>query len=259
MVGDLPVEAVGPEIHEAAALFGVSQQGIRHRLRGVFGMAARDDAIIRLQQGLALQMQRLVGHDIVGKSVLLQPVEDQGVGAEVPHARARLHAEHRPVARGVTHAAAVAVTVVGRGAQLRMHLQVHLGPGQGGEAVHRPLQEAPHLHMGAVIAVTDIGRGRHQHRQPGTRLSPGRQDVEGGVGGPAAQVDTAAVDAARPVRRNRQRNVVLPAAVDDIVLVEVDGAVVVGVVGPAVRAGVPAAAPHGAGRLVDDAAVPGVG
>ena len=93
-------------------------------------MAAGQDDLVGAEQIGPVEVQVFVGDDVVGELFLLQPLDQVQVGGEVasagvqPGAVLRPHVHDRPEPRRIADAAAVAVDVVERQAELRVLVEV---------------------------------------------------------------------------------------------------------------------------------------
>ena len=214
---------------------------------------------------VSVAVEVLVGHHVVAVPPFLQPVEKVGVGRIVAKAGAPLvhvaqergaKVQDRPEARRVADPAPVPVEVVGREPVLAVIVRGQLA---------RPPRPRPRavLVVGEpprVIPVHGVGERRHEHadRRPRARGAGSRTHEEGNhvLVLPAAKPRR--IRAAREVARDREREVGIPAAVVEVVVVEVDGPVLPGGVAPAVLLAGPARALHRSGGEVDELAVPSV-
>ena len=206
-------------------------------------MAPGDDDPVGRQQVDAVGVEVLVGDDVAGLAPRLEPVHDVHVDVEVPQPALWTQVQDRPMARDAENARAVGVGVVAREAQLPVLVEEDvLGRERGQPPPHHLV---PRLVAGGVaVSVDDVGRGGHQDGDVGARLPRRGHDEEGYAlhsgSGPAAQ----GVDAAPGVVGDLPGQIGVPPAVEQIVLVEVDG-VVLGRI-PAPVEGVPT--PEGAGH-----------
>ena len=70
-----PVEAVGSEVHSAAARAEILLPGVEHALAVVLGVGAREYDAVTAQQVGALSVKLEVGGDVVGIAFLVQPID----------------------------------------------------------------------------------------------------------------------------------------------------------------------------------------
>ena len=205
-------------------------------------------------------MQIVVGDDVVGDAHAVEPAGEVRIGRQVAQARARRvvegeivgpPAQHRPQVRRVGHARAVAVEIVGREAVIL----VVVGIVGGGLPVGDPFAERLVEDAPREIGVDLIGEGRGDVADLAARLADLRAHEEGDdiAMRPAAQLD--AVDAASHVLGNREAEIVGPAAIVQVVVVEMDGGVLMRRCLPVALLAGPRRALHGAGRQVHQPAV----
>ena len=259
---DAPVEAVAAEIHvpTAAALVGV--EGVHHLAADVFRVRAGDDAGVGAEDLQAGAVDVLVGDDVVVETLLLQPVDQMRVVAVVEHGAARTEAEQGATGRGDAPAAAVAMGVVGGEADLAVRLDVGVVGREGDEALEHDL--GVHLvEAERGVGVGEEGRGAGDEGELGTGPGDVGADEEGDVafdrGVGRVGRESQGVEAAAPVGGDVDPKCGRPAGVGHVVGMEVDGAVVVGGLGPALGGAVPIGAGHAAGGGLVQGAVETVG
>ena len=217
-------------------------------------------------------MQVLVGDHVVVDALAVQPVEQMGVGvvlveggavAAQPGVVAAGEVQDRAQAAGVGDAGAVGVAVVEGAAEFGVVVHVEVGMAEREEAVHQRLGTARGDVL-AVVGIGDIGAGRGEKGDfraasrggMARRADEERQVVLAGrllVACPGA--DMQGVGAALEVVGYVEGDRGLPAGVVEVVVVEVDGAVLLGPPCPVVLLAGPVPALHGAGRQVDQQAV----
>ena len=208
----------------------------------------------------ALGVQVLVRDHVVAVAHLLQPVEEIEVRRQVAHPRAarvdvgekaRAEVQDRPEPRGVGDPAPVVVKVVRREPVLLM-------------LVARPRARAPGADPRAILVVRDVagdvrvddvGERGHEHADVSRPLAPRRPNEERDHVLDVARLEPHGVDAAPEPLRHRVGEVRRPAAVVQVVVVEVDGAVLLRRVAPAHLAPRPVGPHHGARREVHQLAV----
>ena len=252
---DPPVEAVAAEVHQPAAPLEVGRQRVHRPEALVLGVRRGQDDLVRGEQLETLGVEVLVGDHVVAVAHLLQPVEEVEIGGQVADAgsprvhvgqEARSEVQDGPETRGVGDPAPVAVVVVG-GEPVVLVL------------VARPRARPPGRHARPVLVVGDasrdvrvhdIGEGGHQHADVGCRPSAPRADEERDHVLDVARAQAHRVHAAPEPVRHGVREVGGPPAVVEVVVVEVDGAVLTGRVAPAGLLARPARAHHGARREV---------
>src|SRR5262249_22629362 len=93
-----PVKTIATEVDEAPTLVLVRRNGIEHALGGVFRMRARHDALIGGQQGYALSVEIVFSNHVIAKTLSIEPVDDVGIGWELPQSLLGAHIQHRPQA-----------------------------------------------------------------------------------------------------------------------------------------------------------------
>ena len=135
--GDPPVPAVAAQIHEpAAAIEPAPSWRPTSRVEWYSGWVPVMIDPIVLEQRIALAMQVLVGDHVVVDAVVIEPVEEVGVGivlierravAAEPGMIARREIQDRPEAARIAHAGAVGMAVVERAAEFGMVVHVEVG------------------------------------------------------------------------------------------------------------------------------------
>ncbi len=175
----------------------------------------------------------------------------------------RAQVEDRPQPGRIADAAAVGVHVVQRIAELAALLKV--------EIAHLIDQKAAHQHLGLlavqmvmIVGVRQVAGDRREERRLGPadlafgsarRTDEERDVVLLGTVLCVAAPDVRRIRSAPEALRDVERKVGLPAGVVQIVLVEMDCAVLFGPLGPADGLRGPVPALHGARRQVDDLAI----
>ena len=265
---DLPVEAVAAQVDQLAAGVTVGLQRIQHLRRVVLGVGAGHHGLVVRQQRRALVVQFVVGDQVERMAHVGQPQQQVAVGRVVAQARAadvgvrigdiaHPQIEHRPPPADQRDAGAVGVVVVGRQAVVAVLARV-VGVGAPG-LVLRHQGRAPgrvvHPFGPGVVAVDGVGVGRHQHRDLRGGLAFGRHDEERDVllGGTGLQQQRVGIRLQALGQGHRMGGG--PAAVVEVVVVEVDGAVVRGGMAEAVFLPRPAGAAHRTGGGVDQHAM----
>ncbi len=198
--------------------------------------AEQHDPVGREQRG-SLGVEVLVGRDIEGEALPVEPVDEVHLGAEMPARAAPVggelgaQVEHRLQAGDRAAIAAVGVRIVGRGAELRTEA--------GREGIlarehHRmvarqiPLDEV--LHMKALVGVGHVGEGGEQEEDIRARCAGPRPHEERDVVLFVLRApEPRSVDAARQVAGHLVHEVCLPARIVDIVVMEVDRRVMLGI------------------------------
>ena len=167
------------------------------------------------------------------------------------------HIQHRPVPGRKADARAIRVVVVRRPAELRMIAGVvriavpRLGvslPGLAPVGVGQPLEAR-------VVLIDHVGERRHQHGDLRSRLADGRHDEEGDVLLGVARFEHQRVGPGPEVGRHRPFVRRRPAAIDDIVIVKMDGRILVRGMPPAHLAAGPRRPRDGPRRHVVQGAV----
>ncbi len=163
----------------------------------------------------------------------------------------RPHGEDRPAARGEADARAVGMAVVGRGAIDRVLIGV--------VRISTPTSDTPMISLiriaARVIGIGLVSEGRGEESDRGKRPLSGRQDVKGQPILARFAFEMERIGAALQAGRNRPSEARLPAAIVEIVVVEMDGAIITGSVPPAHLAPAPASADDGARRQIDEPAM----
>ena len=163
--------------------------------------------------------------------------------------------DQRPEVRGVGHARAVAVMIVGR----ETVIPVVVGIVRTGFPVGDPLAERLVEHAAREVGIDLIGEGRREVADLGLRLADLGPHEEGDDVAVRTAAQLHAVDAAPHVLRDGEAEIVGPAAIVQVVVVEMDGGVMMRRGLPvALRAG-PRRALHGPRRQVDQLSVQAVG
>ena len=156
-------------------------------------------------------------------------------------------------------AGAVRVGVVGRAAQLRVMHEQEIGgvhPRQGADVELR----RPRPHARPVVRVAEIGGGGSEERRARPRSAPRRAHVEHHPElGTAVGLEAKGIDAASRLRGHGQGQARAPPRVVEVVVVEVDGAVLPRRPAPVHLAAVPVVAGDGALRRVHRPAMELVG
>ena len=158
VVGDPPIEPVAAEIHVAPAAFLVGVERVPHLAADVFGMRDGDHAGVGRQRLNAVEVDVVVGDDVVVLTALLQPIEEMRVVAVVEDAAARPHVEDRTPRRADAPTAAVAVGVVSRQPEFAVFLQI--------EIVHREREQALEHGLGVHLIEPQraVGVGEERRR-----------------------------------------------------------------------------------------------
>ena len=162
--------------------------------------------------------------------------------AAEPGVIARRHVQVRAQAAGIADARAVDMAVVERGADFGMVVHPEIGMAEGQQPPHLPLGE-PRGDVLGMIGIGHVGASGRQQEDRRAVLALGRRprrpDEEGEIvlaRRPLvafAAGDMQRIGAAAEIPGDRQRNGSLPARVVEVALVKVDGAVVLGLAGPA--------------------------
>ena len=225
-----------------------------------------DRVVLDRRQTFVVQV--LVGDDVVLEALRLQPLGQVRVGVELPerglaaadpfqHLRAEVQDRAEP--RGVADAAAVDVTVVERGTVFPVLAALHVLLVQHHEPAGKNLRRT-HVGGHVGVGVGHVARGGQQEADLRGRRAARRTHGKGDVFLTATLApEPRGIDAALQPLRAGEGEIDLPARVVDVVLVEVDRAVLLRRVLPVHLAAVPAPAGDGAGRQVDQAAVQSVG
>ena len=175
-----PVEAVAAHVHQPAAVVQVGAQTVEHLDRVVLGVRGRQHDLVGRQGRRAFEVQILVGDEVDLELLRVEPVDEVGVGHELPRivrGDLRPHVGDRPQARRVADAAAVAV------ARVEAERPERAGPGAG---------------------VGEVAEGRDQQRNPRRRRPPLlRADEERHVVLARAVAQPGRVDAASACRARR--------------------------------------------------------
>jgi hypothetical protein len=262
--GAAPVEAVGAQRQVAPAGVLVGHDAVHHGFAVVLGVRQRGQHRVARERAHALAVELHVGDQVVRNALLLQPVDEVRVDGQVAGLRARAHVEHRAQPRAVGAAAAVHVMVVGGLAQLGVLLQVDVVAREHQQPLGQHL-EVDRVQAQRAVGVGHVGHGGREHGQLRARRIGRRRDEEADVGlgvlrdlrvgGPQAQRMEARAPAARHVELQRGG----PAAVVDVVAVEVDCAVLARRQPPVVHVAGPVHAGHAAARQLLQRAVQAVG
>src|SRR5262245_55010127 len=266
MEGDAPVPAIAAHIHEPAAAIDPGLHRIPHRRRVIFGMTAGHDDAIVAQKPIAVLVQILIGDEIVIDASVIEPIEEMGVGivliksrtmAAEPGMILRREVEIGTQPRGIAHARAVGMGIVERGAELGMIIHVEIGMAELQEPAHLPLG-APRRDVLGMICVSEIGCGRGKHQDLGAVLTPpavARWTYEEGdiilarrLAVILAALYMERIGPALEIGRNGNVDRSLPAGVIDVIVVEMDGAIVLRLPRPAMLLASPVPAFHAARR-----------
>ena len=204
-------------------------------------------------------MQVFVGDDVIIDALLFEPGEDVGVGIDVPHwIRLGAHLAHWSQPRGIPHATAVGMVVVGRQSVFRVLLEEDF------PRLHRGPVAFGHFAEGLLPGPLDVGIGHvgDRRRQKGEPRRGGvarRADIEGQVPFIVISPQAHRIDAAAQVCRDLVGEVGFPCRIVEVVVVKVDGAVLFGCVAPVLLAAAPVEALDRAGRQVDHPTMKAVG
>ena len=261
-----PVEAVAAQVHQPPAARGVGLQGVQHRARPVLGVAAGDDRLVARQPVGAAEVQVLVGEHVVGEALLLEPVDHVQVEGVAPRASRHPvpvggpHRDDGPSGGRVGDPAAVGVQVVDGAAVLAVLAQELVQRVQGDGDVGEPAEVgAPAAGQQPLVGVGQVGGGRGQEGDVGVALPRRRGDEERHVVVLSGPAETGGVVAGAPPVADLDLEIGLPPAVVEVVVVEVDGAVLLGGVVAPEGGGVPPVAGEAPHRMVAERAVEAAG
>ena len=226
-----PVEPVAAHVHQPAALLEVRAHPLHHLPRVVLRVGAGQHHVVGLEQRRSLGVQVVVGDDVDVEALDLEPVDEVGVGHELPRVA-------------------------------RVDLRAHVGDGAQPRRVGHPAPvgvgrvQAHGLEAGAAgPGVGEIADGRGQERDVGGRRAARRPDEERHVVLARYRPQPRRVHAARQVGRRLEGEADLPRGVKEVVVVEVDGPVLLARLPVVHLRGVPQAPRHRARRQVHGAAV----
>ena len=250
-----PVEPVAAHIDETAAPLLVVKQGLHHSRGGVLGMRRRHDTGVGFEKSHAFSVEVVVGDDIEGNPQFLEPVGDVGVGVVLPDVVAWPHAQEGSETRGIGNTGAVAVVVIHRQSVLRVHVKVDIGHVDLAELVAGVLARVTPTDLHVVVDVGVVAAGGNQQGQAGPRTTRRGTDIEGDVEPLIVLGQEGGKRAAPAIGRHLPGGIRFPGAVIEIVVVEVDGAIVFRPMGPYHLAAVVIPALHGSRGHVDDCAV----
>ena len=121
--GDAPVKAVTAHVEKAAALLQPTLESVEHSRRPVLGVGTGHDGAIATQELASLLIEILVGGDVVGDALALEPRGEPGIGREPPRNVLRFEIHDRPSPRREDDTGAVTVVVVVGEAELGMREQ----------------------------------------------------------------------------------------------------------------------------------------
>ena len=177
-----------------------------------------------------------------------------GVGAQGPDPVGEPHRLHRPEPRGIADARAVEVRVVGREPEVAPLVE------EARRLVQHQEEAALHLHVGVVGEVMRVGIGHEGGAggEEGDRRSglPERRiHEEGDPLGDLAGREPRRIEPARQVGRQNQLEIRRPAAIGEIILVEMHRGIMRRPLRPAHHAAVPMGARHAARRQIDQLSV----
>jgi hypothetical protein len=188
------------QIGEAAAGINVFLQRLKRIRRVVLRVRPRDHGMVRPQQCITLAIKVVVGHDIKADALCRQPVEEAGIGGEVPQAGptpveigdvSGPHRKERTTLTRIADAAAIAMRVVGRGAVFRVVLGIpRVGAPFGLPRAKRIVDIAA-----LVVAVNLIGEGRGKKNEWRSGDTRRWQDIDRHDVLLAAAAQTHAIDA----------------------------------------------------------------
>ncbi len=239
-------------------------QGVDRAERMVFRMRTGQQRTIRREKLDPFLIKIFVRDDVERDTLRLEPRKQVQVRRIMPHSGAarivecekpRPHRQDRPVAGRKRNAAAIAMLVVGRAAVDRVLVRIVRIRLPFGDAVVVRLIDAGTR----VVGIRLVGEGRSQEHDRCERAIAvwqhvERQPVLAGVAGEMQRVSPAG-----QVVRYGPRKIRLPAAVAQVVCVEMDRAVIVWCVLPGLRVAAPSRADNGARRQVHQNAVAGLG
>ncbi len=258
MIGDAPVEAVAAHIHQPSAAPDPAVERVEHGERIVFRMTAGQQDAVRADEIEPFLVQIVVGDDVEGKAAAVEPVDDEEIAAIIPPPPGRANIGRRAMARGVADAAAVGVAIIGRVAHLGMLEQQDVDGVEHGEPA---LGDLGHHRAEAadIVLIDGIGGGRGEVDDVGASLALGRTDEEGDLELRLLRRQPRGIAAAPQAGGNREGEIRLPARIGDVVVVEMDGAVLHRRVAPVHLAAVPVVPGHGARRQVYGGTVEAIG
>ncbi len=177
--GDLPVKAVGAQVHQVSAAFAVRHQGFDHAARVVLRVRAGQHHVVGAQGIQALVVQVLVGDHVVVEPFFAQPLRQVRIRRKVPQARplgirkrqiARAHRQYRAQARRQADAGHVFVPVVGGRAELRHHV----GVVRIGAPLRDALGQRARVVAPGMVRIGLVGQGRRQEQHARARGRPRR-------------------------------------------------------------------------------------
>ncbi len=233
----------------------VRAQRIDRAERVVLRMRSGQHRAVWCDQPDALVVQVFVGHDVEVEALRLQPGQQMQVGRIVPHSRptriierekSRTHRQDRPMTRRERNAAVVAMLVVGGTAVGRIIDRiVRIGSPRSDPFVIGLIDAGAR-----VVGIGLIGEGRGQERDRCKRPLLLRQNIERQPIFTRIAGEMQRIGAAAQIVGYCPGEIRLPAAVSQVVVVKVDGAIVMRCVTPALLATAPARADHGARRHI---------
>ena len=83
MERDPPIEAIAAQIDETSAAVPIAFDRIERLAGMVFRVTGGEHHPVGRQQGLALGVQLVVGHQIVGEAAFLEPIDQVAVGLQM--------------------------------------------------------------------------------------------------------------------------------------------------------------------------------
>ena len=226
-----PVEAVAAHVHQPAALLQVRPHALHHLPRVVLRVGAGQHHVVGLEQRRSLGVQVVVGDDVDGEALDLEPVDEVGVGHELPRVA---------------------------GVDLRAHVGDGAQPRRVGDAAPVGVRgiEAHRLEAGAAgPGVGEVADGRGEERDLRGGGPARRPDEERHVVLARNRPQPRRVYAARQVHRHLEGEADVPPRVQQVAVVEVDGAVLLSRPPEVHLRGVPQVARHRSRRLVHRPAV----
>ena len=226
-------------------------------------MRTGDDGPIRPQQRHLLAIQIMVGDDVEGDALHRQPIGQVRIGREMPQPRAAVidigdvagpHREERPAHARIADAAAIGMLVIGRAGIFGVIVGIpRIGAPIGLTVAERVVEIAA-----LMIAVDLIGEGGSEKGDRRCGAPPRRQDIERHDVLQFAAAEPHAIDAARHALGDLDREIGLPFAIVEIVLMEMDRRIMARHVPPTRLVAGPVGAAHGAGGQMSQPAVEAV-
>ena len=259
IVGHLPVEAIPPEVHQAAAPSEELFKRRAHPAAAIFRMGAGDHHLVFRQSVHALAVEILIAEEVDWNLHVVEPRPNVRVGLELPSPttlpaqRAAIpwaHIEQRPEARGEMDAGSVGMDRIQTSIELRMPLQHQVSLIELDQASQIGFKPFGTFDLFQVVGIGQVARIGEQENGAAPGAAGGWSNDEGNMVLHLFTVDTGRVDAAREITGNLKAEVRVPASITKIVVMKMNRAIVARALAPVVNLPAPAPPRHGPGGQI---------